>query len=214
MIDFIDSLTGVAYPWQKYSQLVVHDFVTGAMENTSASVFHEGLNMDEKSLIDDPQDDIIIHELAHQWFGDYVTCSNWGSVALNEGFATYFEYLWFEHTRGKDFADLNGYNEVLELSGGIQNHFPSHYLGNYRNADDDMFDDHSYAKASRVIHMLRKEVGDEAFWASVNHYLHANGNGSVLIGDLKSAFEEVTGRDLSTFFDQWFLKKGHPKIKT
>ncbi len=214
MLDFIDSLTGVKYPWQKYSQLVVHDFVTGAMENTSASVFHEGLNMDVKSLVDDYQDDIIIHELAHQWFGDYVTCADWGSVALNEGFATYFEYLWYEHTEGKEVADLNGYNEVWSYL--EQSRIITHPLiwDSYRDANEDLFDDHSYAKASRILHMLRREVGDEAFWASVNHYLKENSLSSVVASDLQSSFEKVTGRNLSTFFEQWFYREGHPKIKT
>ncbi len=213
MIRFFNSKFGVKYPWKKYSQIVVHDFVTGAMENTSASVFHDGLNTDLKALTERSYDDIIAHELVHQWFGDLVTCEDWASIALNEGFATYGEYIWKENNEGKMEADIHGYSELLDYLYEAKAKTHPIIWHDYYNANEDIFDNHSYAKASRVLHMLRGLVGDEAFWLALEDYLSKNQFKSVSIWDLKSSFESVTGKDLSTFFEQWFLMEGHPIVE-
>jgi aminopeptidase N len=212
MIDFLEEKMGVKYPWNKYSQVAVHDFVTGAMENTTVSVFHAGLNSDLKTLVDKNFDDIIVHELAHQWFGNFVTCQDWASVALNEGFATYSEYLWAEFYLGKDEADFYGYEETLDYLDQARMLQHPIMWEDYDNPNKDMFDRHSYAKASRVIHMLRRKVGDDAFWTSLNKYLKENKFGLVSIRELQKSFEITSGLDLKNFFDQWFLRKGHPEI--
>lgn len=214
MMDFLGEKLDYEYPWKKYTQIVVHDFVTGAMENTSASVFHDGLNIDLKGLRDEYHDDIIVHELAHQWFGDLVTCENWGSVALNEGFATYSEYLWYEHQFGREEADFHGYNEVLDYINESQVKQRPIIWNEYADPNRDMFDSHSYAKASRVIHMLRWELGDDAFFKSLSHYLKENAFSDVNIHDLRKSFEVVSGRDLDIFFNQWFMREGHPVLET
>ena len=211
MMAFFSELFDYPYPWEKYSQVVVRDYVSGAMENTTASVFMEDLQVTDRELLDEHWDHIIAHELMHQWFGDLVTCESWSNLPLNEGFANYSEYLWNEYKYGIDEADYNGWVELQNyLSEAESKQVP--LIRYYYEDKEDMFDSHSYAKAGRVLHMLRKYVGDEAFFMALNHYLKANAYQSVEIDDLRLSFEEVTGEDLNWFFDQWFLLSGHPII--
>lgn len=212
MTAYFSELLGYPYPWPKYAQVVVRDFVSGAMENTSASVYMEDVQVNRRSLIDSDWDDIIAHELFHQWFGNLVTCESWSNLVLNEGFATYAEYLWKYHHRGVEEADyklyeewLNYYDESAEKKADLVRF---HY-----DDEDDLFDSHSYAKGALVLHMLRREVGDEAFFESVRLYLRKHAFSDVEIHHLRLAFEEVTGRDLNWFFNQWFLASGHPELE-
>src|SRR5581483_3660844 len=102
MIEHFGSLLGTPYPWNKYAQVVVSDFIFGGMENTTATTLYEHVLLDSRASVDITSDDIIAHELAHQWFGDYVTCREWYEGWLNEGFATYFEHVWRQHDLGDD----------------------------------------------------------------------------------------------------------------
>ena len=212
MLDFFSDNLGVQYPWPKYSQVVVRDFVSGAMENTTGSIFGEFVQRTSRELLDGHNDRIVAHELFHHWFGDLVTCESWANLTMNEGFANYAEYLWFEHKYGKDAADYHWMEEARgyfgEAAGSIH---PLIYFA-YRDKED-MFDMHSYNKGGCIIHMLRNYVGDEAFWASLNHYLTENKFNSVEAHDLRLSFEEVTGQDLNWFFDQWFFEAGHPRLQ-
>ena len=211
MMEFFSNKLGIEYPWEKYSQIVVRDFVSGAMENTTATVFFEGLNMSEGQYLDENHEDIIAHELFHHWFGNLVTAESWANLPLNESFATYGEYLWEEFKYGRDQADLKGLEDM------------SVYLGNKRKTEPDvirfdyadkeqMFDEISYHKGGRILHMLRKTVGDEAFFESLKLYLTRNSYKTAEIHDLRLAFEEITGMDLNWFFNQWFLASGHPVL--
>lgn len=209
MIEFFSNLLGVPYPWSHYNQVVVRDFVTGAMENTTLTIFMEELNLTEREAIDSEWDGIIAHELFHQWFGDYVTTESWANLTLNEAFATYSEYLWYEYKNGKDEADLHHASEIetyMDEAEVKQENLIRFYYDN----PDDMFDSHSYAKGGAILHMLRRHIGDEAFFKSLNHYLKKHAFQSVEVHDLRIAFEEVTGIDLNWFFNQWFLAAGHP----
>ncbi|MBX0333543.1 M1 family peptidase [Pontibacter sp. HSC-14F20] len=212
MLEFFSKKLGVDYPWSKYSQVVVRDFVSGAMENTSASTFMEDLQLNERELLDKHWDGIIAHELFHQWFGNYVTTESWANLPLNEAFANYSEYLWTEHKYGAEEA---AYHHLEELGQYLdESETKREPLIRYRYADrEDMFDSHSYAKGGRVLHMLRKYVGDEAFFASLNRYLTQNKFSDVEVAELRMAFEDTTGEDLMWFFDQWFLRAGHPELK-
>ena len=211
MVRFFSDRLGVAFPWPNYDQVVVRDFVSGAMENTTASIFMEALNLDERGAIDSEWDYIIAHELFHQWFGNLVTLESWANLPLNEAFADYSEYLWMEHQEGRDKADMH---HIVAM----ENYFSEARdkqvdMIRYDHSDgEDMFDHHSYAKGGRVLHMLRKYLGDEAFYASLNHYLTKHAFSSVEIHDLRLAFEKVTGKDLNWFFNQWFLASGHPVL--
>lgn len=212
MIEFFSTKLGYKFPWDKYSQVVVRDYVSGAMENTSASIFMEALQVEDRELIDDNWDGIIAHELFHQWFGDVVTCESWSNLPLNESFADYSEYLWNEYKYGREEADKDAYsalNQYLAESRGKRENMIRYY---YENKED-MFDSHSYAKGGRILHMLRKYVGDEAFFKSLNVYLTKNQFKAAEIHHLRLAFEEVTGEDLNWFFDQWFMSLGHPEIE-
>jgi aminopeptidase N len=212
MIEFFSKRLGVDFAWPKYSQIVVRDYVSGAMENTSATLHGEFLQQTDRELLDHDNEVVISHELFHQWFGDLVTCESWSNLPLNESFATYGEYLWEEYKRGRDAADMHGYmNNSVYLresrSGKDVNLIRFQY-----DDKEDMFDAHSYQKGGAVLHMLRKYVGDDAFFASLKYYLETNKFTPVEIHQLRLAFEHVTGEDLNWFFNQWFLNPGHPDL--
>ncbi|WP_423148718.1 M1 family aminopeptidase [Rubrolithibacter danxiaensis] len=211
MIEFFSKKLGIDFPWDKYSQIVVRDFPGGAMENTSATVFFEGMNMTEGEYLDNNHEDIISHELFHHWFGDMVTCESWANLPLNESFATYGEYLWNEYKYGRDYAD---YYLMLDKQAYFKN--PGKKDENvirYNYADkEQMFDVVSYQKGGQILHMLRKTVGDDAFFQALKLYLTRNAYKTAEINDLRLAFEEVTGQDLNWFFNEWFLSSGNPVL--
>ncbi|HMQ06457.1 MAG TPA: M1 family aminopeptidase [Saprospiraceae bacterium] len=212
MLDFFSSILRYPYPWDKYAQIVTRDYVSGAMENTSAVIFGEFVQKTKRELIDNDNDYIVAHEMFHHWFGDLVTCESWSNLTLQEGFANYSEYLWFEYKYGSDRAEnhrlsqLEGYLMSTENEG-------TRPLIDFEYIDkEDMFDAHSYNKGGLVLHMLRDYLGDEAFFAGLHTYLKDNEYTAVEVHDLRLAFEKVTGIDLNWFFNQWFLSKGHPVL--
>ena len=211
MMEFFSEKLGIPYQWNKYSQIPVRDYVTGAMENTTATVHSDFLQRTDRELLDLNYEYIVSHELFHQWFGDLVTSESWSNVPLNESFATYGEYLWEEYKYGRDAADaLSQDSRDGYFSESLRKKEP---LIRYRYEDrEDMFDAHSYNKGGQVLHMLRKHVGDQAFFASLKLYLETNKFKSVEIHNLRLAFEEITGEDLNWFFNQWFLSPGHPEL--
>lgn len=211
MLSFFSEKLGLKYPWPKYAQVVVRDYVSGAMENTSAVIFGDFVQKHSRELIDNHNDKIVAHEMFHHWFGDYVTCESWANLTMNEGFANYSEYLWMEHKYGRDAADFHMLEEWGGYFGSAQNSV--HPLIHFEHLDkEEMFDAHSYNKGGSVLHMLRKYVGDEAFFASLNKYLTDNAYQAVEVHNLRLAFEAVTGEDLNWFFNQWYLEQGHPEI--
>ncbi len=214
MMEFFSKQLGVDYPWKKYSQVVVRDFVSGAMENTTASIFGEFVQKHKEDLVDndDLNQYITAHELFHHWFGDYVTCESWSNLTLNEGFANYSEYMWAEHHSGADHADQHRLNEMNAYISSARNGI--HDLIDFEYKDkENMFDAHSYNKGGLILHMLRNYVGDEAFFASLNKYLRDNEYTAVEADELRMAFEDTMGEDLNWFFNQWFFDKGHPEIE-
>ena len=212
MIEFFSNKLGVIYPWEKFSQVVVRDYISGAMENTSAVLHGEFFNQTDRELLDKNSEDVISHELFHQWFGDYVTCESWSNITMNEGFATYGEYLWKEYKYGRDAADQIGY-ESMEGYLSAADKKPKHLIRYNYNKPDDVFDAHSYNKGGAVLHMLRKYVGDDAFFAALKLYLEKNKFSSVEAADLRLTFEKVTGEDLKWFFDQWYFELGQPTLR-
>lgn len=213
MLTFFSEKLNVEYPWQKYSQVCVRDYVSGAMENTTGVIFGEFMQGTDRELIDElTNEKIVAHEMFHHWFGDLVTCESWANLTMNEGFANYSEYLWLEHKHGKDEAD---YHLMSELRGYVaSSNNEIHPLIHYGHADkEDMFDAHSYNKGGLVLHMLRNYVGDDAFFASLNKYLTDNQYSDVEADELRLAFEDVVGEDLNWFFDQWYFEAGHPMIE-
>ncbi|MCB0657962.1 MAG: M1 family metallopeptidase [Saprospiraceae bacterium] len=212
MLDYFSNLTGIHYPWPKFSQIIVRDYVSGAMENTTAVVFGDFIQKNDRELMDEPNDFIVAHEMFHHWFGDYVTCESWSNLTLNEGFANYAEYLWNEHKYGEDEADfsrlneMNGYLNQMSMGG-------AHPLIDFTYADkEDMFDAHSYNKGGLVLHMLRRYLGDDVFFAALHKYLVDHALQPVEAHDLRLACEAVSGQDLNWFFNQWFFNQGHPVL--
>ncbi|MCD4791861.1 MAG: M1 family metallopeptidase [Bacteroidales bacterium] len=212
MIEFYSRKLDYDFPWDKYSQIVVRDFVSGAMENTGAVIFGDyvlGFNNEDQRI---DFECIVAHELSHHWFGDLVTCESWANLPLNESFATYFEYLWLEHEYGRYAADIHLEQDYSSYS--FERFFKDVNLIRFYNKHrDNMFDGHSYQKGGLILHMLRYTVGDEAFWDALELYLKDNEYQAVEIHHLRLAFEEVTGQDLNWFFNQWFLNKGIPEFK-
>lgn len=211
MLDFFTDLTGVDFPWPKYSQIVVRDFVAGAMENTTAVIFGEQVQRPAIDLVDRNNDGIVAHELIHHWFGNIVTCENWASLALNEGFASFTESLWQEYRYGPDAAGEDRADKRAAYFNEASN-FVRPILNFYYDDNEEMFDRHSYNKAGLVLQMLRRLIGDDAFFKSWNRYLSDNMFAPVEIHHFRLAVEEVTGKDMNWFFDQWFFEKGHPRL--
>jgi aminopeptidase N len=212
MIDFYSKKLGVPFAWPKYAQIVARDYVSGAMENTSATLHGETLYQTDRELLDGSRgEDVISHELFHQWFGDLATCESWSNLPLNESFATYGEYLWQEYKNGADAADAHSYSSRQGYLMQSSQKDPPLIRFSYNNRED-MFDAISYNKGGQVLHMLRKEVGDDAFFASLKLYLEKNRFKNTEIHDLRLAFEEVTGQDMNWFFNQWFLASGYPML--
>ncbi|QCK14015.1 M1 family metallopeptidase [Mangrovivirga cuniculi] len=211
MIHFMDSLLDEPYPWSKYAQISVKDFVSGAMENTTASVFMEEVQLTENEALDEDYEGIIIHELSHQWFGNQLTAESWANIAMNEAFANYSEYLWAQYKHGEMEAGLlaveeeAGYfDEALQDTHPLINH-------NYYTPDE-MFDAHSYNKGGRILHMLRIYLGDEIFFKGLRNYIDEYKGESVEAANLRLVMEDSSGEDLSWFFNQWFYSEGHPEL--
>ncbi|TPG67055.1 M1 family metallopeptidase [Hymenobacter nivis] len=214
MLEFFSKKLGVDYPWDKYAQVAVRDYVSGAMENTTAVTHGTNVQVTRRELLDATyagNESIIAHELVHHWFGDYVTCESWSNLPLNESLADYGEYLWAERKYGPDEAALVQEAKLVSYLEEAQAKREPLIRYHY-NEREDMFDRHSYAKGGRVLHMLRKYVGDDAFFAALNRYLVQNKQSAVEISKLRTAFEETTGEDLMWFFNQWFLQRGHPEL--
>lgn len=208
---FSEKITGIEYPWIKYSQVVGRDYVSGAMENTTATLHQESAQQNARELVDGNEwESTVAHELFHQWFGDYVTAESWSNLTVNESFANYSQLLWFEYKYGSDAADFENINDMQTyLTRGDR----SRDLVFFNYADkEDMFDAVTYEKGGRILHMLRTYVGDSAFFKSLNKYLTAYKFGNGNAHKLRLAFEEVTGKDLNWFFDQWYFGSGHPKL--
>ncbi|MGI8892154.1 MAG: M1 family aminopeptidase [Bacteroidia bacterium] len=211
MIEFFSTVLDYEYPWDKYSQIVVRDYVSGAMENTGAVIYGEFVQKTSREMLDEDYEDIVAHELLHHWFGNIVTTESWANLPLNESFATYGEYMWNEYKYGRDAADyaanamLNQYLQEAKMK-------RVNLIRYYYEDKEDMFDSHSYQKGGRILHILRKTVGDSAFYKSLNLYLVQNEFKPVEIHHLRLAFEEVTGQDLNWFFNQWFFNSGHPEL--
>ncbi len=212
MLEYFSNILGVDYPWDKYSQIVVREFVSGAMENTSAVVFGDFMYDTKEKLKGKDHEDVVAHELFHHWFGDLVTCESWSNLPLNESFATYGEYLWKEYKYGQVAAD---YHLFLDLQSYLREaKYKKEDLIRFDHINIlDMFDHHSYAKGGRILHMLRNQIGDKAFFEGLHYYLEKNAFQTVEIHDLRLAMEKVCGRDLNWFFNQWFLAAGHPELE-
>jgi aminopeptidase N len=212
MMSLFSSKTGFAYPYPQYAQIFVQDFIFGGMENTSATTLTDTAILDRDAAKEVWMDSLVAHELGHQWFGDLVTCRDWSQGWLNEGFATYMETVW---KREADGADEESYYRMGEQSSYLDEDARSYrrpIVCRTWHDPIEVFDGHLYQKGACVLHMLHEELGGDLFWQSIAHYLKRHAWGSVVTDDLRRAIEDVTGRNLEWFFDQWVFHGGHPEL--
>jgi aminopeptidase N len=213
MLDLFSSKLGVPYPWPQYAQTSVDDFVATGMENTSATTLttHSLINPRLASEDHDGADEVTSHELAHQWFGDLVTCKDWANLWLNEGFADYFQRLWNERRYGVDDADYEFWRD--------QNQWfrqPRLYpmpIVSRDFVDSTEYEDNIYDKAGWVLRMLREKLGDDEFFRALHHYLDVNRGQNVVSADLQKAIEQATSVNVDKFFDEWIYGAGAPKFE-
>jgi aminopeptidase N len=210
MVKFFSEKTGVKYPYAKYAQTTVRDF-GGGMENISATTQTDNMIHDARTELDQTSDGLQSHELAHQWFGDYVTCRSWSDIWLNESFATYFQALWDEHNLGHDdflYLDVKG-NQDQYYNAWKQGNRRPIVTKNYANPDA-VFDTYAYPRGGAVLHMLRTYLGEDNWWHAINHYLRKYANQPVETEQFRIAIEEATGQSMDWFFDEWLYRMGHP----
>jgi aminopeptidase N len=214
MIEFYSKTLDYPFAWNKYSQIVVRDYLGGAMENTTATLHGEYVQENPRELLDAFYNDgrrTIAHELFHQWFGDLVTCESWSNVTLNESFANFSEMLWAEHKYGKDEGDALSYNEA-RIYMNIPDADKKNLVRFYYDNKEDVFDVVTYSKGGRILNMLRNYLGDSAFFKGLNIYLKTNAFKNGEVPQLRLALEEASGLDLNWFFNQWYYGAGHPVL--
>ncbi|KMQ65409.1 peptidase M1 [Chryseobacterium angstadtii] len=212
MIEFFSKKLGYDYPWAKYAQISGRDYVSGAMENTTATLHGSDILQKPGQLIDENKwEDTIAHELFHHWFGDLVTAESWSNLTVNESFANYSEYLWNEYKYGKDQAD---YHQMSDVNMYIHNpkDFKKDLVRFNYDSREDVFDLVTYQKGGGILHMLRNYLGDDAFFAGMNDYLKSYEYQNGEAHQLRLSFEKVSGKDLNWFFNQWYFGSGNPKI--
>lgn len=205
--------TGVEYPFARYSQVVVADFIFGGMENTTATTMYEHILVDKTASLDIESHDLVAHELAHQWFGDLVTCRDWSHAWLNEGFATYFEHVELESRLGVDEYEQNVTVDLNQYLGEARGNYMRPIVCRDYDEPIDLFDRHLYQKGGLVLHMLRRRLGDDCFWSAISSYLKKHRGGIVETTDLRRCLEEASGLSLERFFDEWVMRPGHPELK-
>lgn len=213
MVAYFSKQFGFRYPWEKYTQICVDEYNWGGMEHTSCTTLNLGTLHDERADLNEARgtENLVAHELAHQWWGDVVTCKDWGELWLNESFATYFATMWNEHENGWDEAVWDRRGDAQSYFGEDERYRRSIVSYKY-DRPESMFDSHTYPKGGRVLHMLRFELGDELFWKALRHYIEVNQFRTVETADFRRAIEDVSGQGMNWFFDQWLDQGGHPEF--
>lgn len=211
MLTCFSKATGVSFPWNKYSQVVVRDYVSGAMENTTASLFGEFANKNGRQLLDESNEDVVSHELFHQWFGDYVTAESWSNLTLNESFATYGEQIWRGYKYGAASADELAWNDLQRYLDASRRADPPLVRFYYRDREE-MFDRVSYQKGGATLRYIHSLTGDTLFSRAMELYLRRNALESAEASQWRLTLEQVTGKDWSSFFQQWYYRGGHPVL--
>ncbi|MEX2246276.1 MAG: M1 family aminopeptidase [Dehalococcoidia bacterium] len=213
MLRFFNDATGVKYPYPRYAQTFVADFIFGGMENITATTLTDTSLLDKRSSLDSDADGLLAHELAHQWFGDLLTCRDWSHGWLNEGFATYFEALFTEHAKGVDEFRYELYQNAQIYFGEDSGRYRRPIVHNVYHEPIDLFDRHLYEKGSLVLHMVRTVLGDELWRKAIHHYVAKHRSTNVTTPDLQRAIEAATGRNLDWLFDEFVYRGGHPAFK-
>ncbi|MBC5825649.1 MAG: HEAT repeat domain-containing protein [Candidatus Eremiobacteraeota bacterium] len=212
MVEFFSGRLRFPYPYAKYAQIAVNDFVFGGMENTTATTQTDLTLHDARAHLDYSSDALVAHELAHQWFGDLLTCKDWSHAWLNEGFATYFEAMFRESDRGADEFEYYRMELQERYLREDRELYRRPIVTNIYSEPIDLFDRHLYEKGACVLHMLRVQLGEKLWWRTMHHYVSSNQRRTVETIDLARSIEEVSGRNFLPFFDQWLFSGGHPDL--
>lgn len=216
MLDLFSRLTGADYPYEKYAQAVVYLFNAGGMENTSTTTLQEMCVMDERAAVDQDLEGLISHELAHQWFGDMITCKSWAHIWLNEGFATYFSHLWDEYEHGRDEYDDGMWRTMREVADASQPDASGGMVWFYYDTAWETFrrrGNNAYSKGASVLHMLRQSLGDELFFKCIAEYVKRSAWQDAESDDLRKVIEDLSGRSYERFFQQWVYRSGAPRVQ-
>ncbi len=212
MIECFEKKTAMPYPYARYTQIAVAEFIFGGMENTSATTQTDRTLHDARAHLDFSSDPLVSHELAHQWFGDLLTCRDWSHAWLNEGFATYFECVWREADLGWDEYLYDVFGCVARYVDEDSDRYRRPIVCNRFRDPIELFDRHLYEKGGAVLHMLRGELGEARFWRAIQTYVASNATKNVETIDLIRAIETSTGRNMRGFFDRWVFDAGHPQL--
>jgi len=210
MMKYFGEVTGIEYPYEKYDQIILDDFMFGGMENITLTHNTDRTMHDQFAAPDVSSDGLVAHELAHQWYGDMITTRNWANIWLNEGFATFFSRKYREHKYGYDEGEYIRLGEIRSYFGSNKR-WQRPTVHNKYYVPMDLFDGHVYAKGSLILCMMRDVLGDELFYRAIQHYTKLNQYKCVETPDLKKAVEEATGQNLDWFFKQWVYEPGYPK---
>ncbi len=213
MVRFFSEYFGVRYPYPKYAQVVVSDFIFGGMENITATTLTENTLHDKRAHLDFTSDDLVAHELAHQWWGDLLTCRDWSHAWLNEGFATYSETLFKEQDLGKDEATSYQLQDLGDYFQEDRERYRRPIVSKTYTEPAELFDRHLYEKGGLVLHALRYYLGDDLFQKGLGVYANTFREKTVETSDFRRAMEDATGKSLESFFDQWVYHAGHPEFK-
>lgn len=212
MVGFFEKEIGIDYPYAKYAQVSVQDYIYGGMENTSSTVMNMRTLYDERAALTRTEQNLVSHELAHQWWGDMLTCREWSHMWLNEGFATYYAYLYKAYHDGDDAFryQMNAAHQDVIKADDVE---PRPMVVDFFNRSDARNNSLVYVKGASVLHMLRMILGDDLYRATIHHYGEENKFDVVDTQDLMRAVRDVTGENLDWFFEQWVFLAGHPKFK-
>lgn len=214
MIEFFSQTFGYRYPYPKYAQVCVEDFIFGGMENTSTTLLTDRCLLDERAALDNrAAEALVAHELAHQWFGDLVVIKHWSHAWIKEGMATYSEVLWTEHEYSKPEAAYYRLNEARNYLAEDASRYRRPIVTHIYREAIELYDRHLYEKAACVYHMIRAELGDELFFKAIHTFVQDNAHQTVETVDLLRAIDKATGRNLQFLFDQYVFRGGHPDYK-
>ena len=211
IMEFFESEIGVPYPWAKYFQVVVDDFVAGGMENTSLTILTDRTFFTSATENIRNSEGLTSHEMAHQWFGDLVTCKDWTHLWLNEGFATYYALLYDGHKNGRDSMQY-GLMQTMRGLFAVTNDTKAIVHRKY-DKPDDQFNYLAYPKGGFVLQMLRSQLGEDLYRRCIKTYLERHQFGNVVTEALAHVVEELSGRSYDQFFDQWLYHAHYPELE-
>ncbi len=212
MVRYFADYTGIPYPYNKYAQVTVTEFLWGGMENTTATTLYTDTLHPEEAVPNFTSEGLVSHELAHQWWGDLLTCRTWADIWLNESFATFFADLWYEQRYGRDEYDYLHFKHAWDYFKEDREEYRRPIVWPVYASQDDLFDSHAYPKGGLVLAMLRAHLGDQLFQKALRHYAKKFSRQAVDTEDFRKAIAEATGKELGWFFEQWLYRAGHPEL--